>query len=218
MKYLFKVLVLVMMLMLSVDIYSKTENEQIKGVFDAYLSAVRERRGEEAVKFLSESTLRHYEKLIYLSIHGGKTDVLKLPLSDQVTTLFLRGRMKAGDLEQMTDQSAVAKIITNGWIGSEIVLPLKFKKITRQGSRAIMYLGLDGQKGGMEISFVKEAGMWAIDLLPLFQLIDARLKEHMSGRELSEEAFVVETVDSVLKQKIGQDIWTPLRDRTIPIR
>lgn len=185
------------------------EEQAIRHVFASYRTAVLSGDGEVGAKLLSQTTIEYYDQMRHLALYGSGETVRNLSLINQMQVLLFRARMDPMHLKSMSGHDVLAYAIKQGWTGKSSIVQLQIGKVLIEDPVAVAHGVFNGQDAGPAFRFVKEAGAWRFDLLPMLQASNAALQMSAMQQGISERDFMLILIESVVGRKLGPEMWEP---------
>lgn len=201
------------LLSLASQSYAASVEDDVKAVFATYRSAILDGDGKKAAAQLSTATLKYYDDMRKLALTADANTLKRQSLTNQMTALLLRLRLKPADLESLSNQDLVASLVDEGMIGKNSVLRIKPGTVSSQGSIATLGVNVEGSASTAQLQFVKEAGGWRLNLVPTIQATNLALKAQMDKMNMSEAQFMSNVLESVIGKKVDDSVWVPLKAR-----
>lgn len=184
-----KLLSLVFCILVGISVFAQKEDvNAIKNVYATYAEAMANKNAEEALRYVTASSVKYYTKLLTLSKTADSATLAAMPIVDILYTLSLWVRIDASLLCEMNSGEDLlsyslreSKNNTENQIGD----------ITVQGDTA--YVDVENVPIPMEkqyqYRFVRESTGWKIDLTQQASVLSQQFEElmkqyHSSKQEL----------------------------------
>lgn len=174
-------------ILVGISVFAQKEDiKAIKNMYATYAEAVANKNAEEALRYVTASSVEFYSKLLTLSKTADSATLAAMPIVDILYTLSLRARIDASILCKMNSGEALlsyslweSKKITENQIGD----------ITVHGDTA--YVDVENVPIPMEkqyqYRFVRESTGWKIDLTQQAsvqsQLFEEVMKQYHSSKQ-----------------------------------
>jgi hypothetical protein len=185
-------------------------SNEIKDAYRHYCDAVVQRDGAQAGALVSEVTLHRYQEFRDAALAADETTLVSLPVSSRLQVLLLRQRMDAVTLAALDGPGLFAHIIDQGWLDAAGFTDTQLGIVAVDGDRAQAPVHRSGRPTRERAYFLREDGVWKVNLLPNFTGTDRNIEEAAAVNNLSEKAYLESLVAEVTKQPLRGDIWQPL--------
>ena len=205
---------LALLLPLSVFLFaacSSGPDDQLSKSYYTYARAVMDGRGYDAAKLASTKTLKHYETLNDLALHGGR-GMYNLSIYDELSVYYLRAKYEAEALNKFSGRDVMNVLIKANMVGVPDMARFTVGEIgfdSEDKAWAPLYKG--DQDPVYEISFVKENGKWKIDNRPMRSkrndVLLQRLMQYGGSRE--------EVISELLKAHGVREGLTPAVEKPL---
>jgi len=183
--------------------------KQLRQSYNLYKNKVSKGNGVEVVKCVSSNTIRYYSSLLYMV---NNADSLKLESADllvKFSVLAIRHTLNWGMLRAMDGEKLFIYAIENGLIGRETskteIGAIKFKDDNNASGELVM----NGKSTGIFTDFIKENGVWKVDLISLLRANELGLKKMIQQQNKTENQSIM----FILKQTFGSEpeheVWNP---------
>ena len=162
----------------------KSDTAQIKECFDNCKSAIIEKDGENAIKYVSEKSFAEYSILLQKI---KQEDSLELSNEEYATKLFIlrvRHLIPPEQILRLNSRSLLVVIINYGISNNNNIRNSTLKEITIKDNSANATLMINGKLTPFVYSFSKENNMWKIIL---------RVPWNLSFKQLFPDAEITET-------------------------
>ncbi len=124
-------------------------------------------RDASLASLVSREGRRHYGRLRDLALRADANELQRLPIVDQLQTIFLRIMLEPEELESMDESELLFFAVSQGFIGADLRRSDALREISVEGDRAqgrLYKFGLsDRPEQGLQY-FVREDGLWRVEL------------------------------------------------------
>lgn len=107
------------------DALSPEKLEVIK-VYNAYTKALIQRKGNEAVKYITHEDIEYYNKILDIAVHGTRSKIHDLNTFDKITVIYMRLSNTKKELEQLNGRTFFVKAVDEGRVGKDTNLVKAF--------------------------------------------------------------------------------------------
>jgi len=195
---------------LTISCQSPPDPQPIRECFDQYKQAILNQKGEEAVHRVDSSTLRYYALMKDAALNAKEQEVRNMTIVDKLNVLGFRHRIGIGQLQRLSEQELFVFLVDQGWIGREGVADGGLGQISISGNTAEGEFLSRGQKTPLKFSFVKEDGMWRLDLTAQLPMVSQGMKAAISKLGVTEDEFIANMLEIISGKPVTKDIWEPL--------
>ena len=183
----------------------------IRSCYDAYFSALRDGRGNDAADLVDSNTLAHYGRILELARTADSATVSSLDAMDKLSVLAMRMNHSAEDLRTMDAKGAKARSISDGLMGNEQPEGLSLGTVEVDGDKATAPLKVHGFPTPAKFTFRKEDGGWRIDITSMFDLSRMGMQQMVSGSGKDGNVYLVELLEESSGKPVPANIWNPIR-------
>jgi hypothetical protein len=183
---------------------------EVKAVFNAYQAALVKRDGPAAAAAVDRGTIDYYQRMRDLAVAGPADVVKKLVLLDKLMVVRMRHQIPRARLKAMDGKAALAHGVTQGWVGDNVART-EAGAVEVTGARASVTFVVDGKPTPVKLGLWRENEGWRVDLVSLFRLSGAALRQQQEESGKSEDDFVLTLVGRLAKKRVPATIWNPPR-------
>jgi hypothetical protein len=187
-----------------------TGDNGVRGAFDNYKSSILNQDGSKAVKYVSNSTIEYYGKIMKATLTGKEEEVRNLSTIDKMMVILLRHRIEVKVLSKMTAEKLFVHSVDKGWIGKDSVINSDIGEITESNNNATAVFINYGKKTPLKYQFVKEQEQWKLDLTAVMPISDQAFQQVIESSDLDEDEYIFKILESISGEKLSEDIWQPL--------
>ena len=189
-------------------VFAEAEKE-IEKSFNAYKSALSQGDGEEASKYVTKSTIDYYEGVKSDALRMKKDELKKLSVFDKIIILRIRHEIDKDTLAKWSGKDLFVAGVDRGWIDKNSMKEFSLGEYKVEKNKASVSILKGKILVPYKINFAKE-GHWRIDLNSILAGIAPFMDQVIKGTGLTEDQFVVETLNSISKTKLDDKVWEPL--------
>lgn len=189
---------------------SKDESAAVEQAFEEYKAAIVAGDGAKAVSRVTQSTVDYYGNLKRLTLEAGADEIRALSFTDKASIGLMRALMDLSYLRQLTPEQVFMYAVQEKWIGEGAMIQgTTIEGIRIDGERADAAYVASGRTSPFRFEFMKESGMWKVDLTSLIAGVDQMFRKQMAsgGGALSEEQLVLSLLNARTGKKLGPEIW-----------
>jgi hypothetical protein len=203
---------LALMLLLGGSEQQPATPEGVRQVYASYKQAVLSSDGSTAAALITRETVEWYERSKQLALHGSKADIDPLPPMLKFQVLAFRQRVDVEQLRLLSARELVAYAIAQGWMSKSNMERTDLGDVKITGAVANADVVIAGTPSTQQFRFVRDAGRWYFDQLPLLTGADDQLKAAAAQRKMSEDQLIIALIEAASHKKVGEEIWTPPGD------
>jgi hypothetical protein len=191
------------------------DDPEIAVLSSRWVSAVAD-RDPGFVDLLTTSSVKYYEHLRDVALHGGVSELNALGPTDQLQVLFLRLTVEAKQLQEMSGREILVRAVDQHWIGQDLRRTDELREVVVQGDAAtgrLYKFGRDDRPDRGRQYFVRENGKWRVDLRGERERLRVDFESFVarSGLAPSEAAFFILEM-RLLRKVTPADFAPPGRD------
>lgn len=184
--------------------------QAIQESFEDYQAAILA-RDPSGTELLSEATIGYYDHLIDLIKNADRTTLEAAPLADRIVVLMTRSTYPHEELLAMDGEGLVREAIVRGEIGDNVA-NLSLGKTDLKEDVALIQVLQNGQEIPVEFTFLKEDGVWKMDLVSLLPGVTFAMESVLAQSGLSEEEFIIKTIKATRGEETPtEDMWAALQ-------
>lgn len=180
------------------DTVSANDQHAIEETFVATRAALADHDAERVVESLSTTTRAQLEAIREAAVTKQSSG---LPPAEKFAALGLRRFVPPRDLTRLDSAGLVGYALGHAWLGPNIIRESGLKDIAVTGDRAEATLLIKGRPQVLPADFVRENGVWKIDLTRVVQISDQLLKLRIGGSGRGEEAVIAEILDNLARKE-----------------
>jgi hypothetical protein len=147
------------------------------------------------------------------ALNARRQEVRNMTTVDKITVLGFRHQIGIEQLQGLSERELFVYLVDQGQIGKEGVTDSGIGQISISGNTAEGEFLLRGQVSPFKYRFVKEEGVWRIDLTALLSVVDQGLRAAISQMEVTEDEFIVRMLKLMSGKPVTGDIWEPLVEK-----
>lgn len=186
------------------------EKGAVRQCFEDYKQAIAAQDGKTAATLVTGSTLDYYGRMQGLALRGEESEVKGLPFTDKLMVLSLRHRVGMPTLEQMTSESLFVHAVNEGWIDKDSTVANELGEVAVKGESATGVHIFSGEASPYKWTFLEEDGRWRLDINSLLPLVNETMKQLIQQAGSTEEAVLMDALESVSGKEVPAAIWEPL--------
>lgn len=133
-----------------------------------------------------------------------------MTLIDKLSVRWYRHQIGAVQLQRLSERELFVSLVDQGWIGPEGVADGGLGQINISGDTAEGEFLSSGQSTQFKFRFVKEDGVWRLDLTAQLPIVDQTMRAFFMKTDMSEDKFIARMLEEVSGKPVTKDIWEPL--------
>jgi hypothetical protein len=189
---------------------ASTPVDAVKETFHSYKSAIMESDGKAAAAVVTQESRDYFRILADQALTFDREALLGIHLSDRIYAMLLRHDVDVAELQRMSGADVLSHAVDQGWIGREGADKLVLGNYEVRGNIASgTILHPDGSETAYKIGFAMQQGRWRLDLVALMDLTRAAFAFALQQSGLTEDEFVLATLEHVSGRTPGPEIWNP---------
>ncbi|WP_207455333.1 hypothetical protein [Azospirillum sp. SYSU D00513] len=165
------------------------EERQVTATFETARKALAAKRGSAVVPLLSEASVAKLEK-VQAAARNPATRIDGLDPGEKFAVMGLRRYVSPAELRRMTLGDLADHAMKNGWLGPNAIARSALGPVRVRGDRASAILLVDNRPAMVPADFVREGGVWRIDLTNVFSYGGQMLQGFAAMSGKTEEAFI----------------------------
>lgn len=187
------------------------EVKAIGAAWAEYQDAVLNRSGAVTANRVTTSTLEYYDEVRKLAIYADQKQLEGMVLAKRITVLGMRHRIDVHQLSKMTGKELLIYAVDKGWIGKNNTSEVGLGKISITGNQASAVAMQGGKPSPLMIQFLKEDGVWRLDLMRLMALANAAFDQVCKQSGMPEQEFIKAMLENISGKKVTEELWKPLK-------
>lgn len=182
--------------------------QQVREVFDTYMSAVAKGDGAAVVEMIDERYIENYEHILKMARKGTAKEIFRMRPSERSEIVALRNRFGKEELRTIDAKSALKTMIDRGG-GNIWNLAFTLEDITLRKPRATGTLYLLGFKTTARMEFVMVNEQWKLDPECLSRTVDEEIVRRSSQWGLTEDRIILDQESTASGKRVSGSIWDP---------
>ncbi len=153
----------------------KYEEQQVRNTFNKYKAAITKAKGEEAVKYIDNATLNHYDLLLDIIKREDSLAFQKLKYMDKKIVLSIGQRLTKKEAEKFDKTDLFVFAVKNRIVGNT---SLPYQSIgdviiDADGKSAKGQFVSNGDKKSLYLYFYKEEEKWKLNLSSIIENLNS---------------------------------------------
>lgn len=204
----------IVLLLLTTQSIACQNNEKtlVSNAFNNYKTAILNDKGEEAVKYVDQRTIKYYNDMLDLVKNADSAKVEKLSILDKLMVLTIRHRTSKEEILKFEGKSLLIYAINSGMVGKNSVSNQNVGDITIDESFAKGQFISSRHKTPFFFHFYKENSEWKIDLTSLFPISNTALKKMVETYGTNETSYILSMLEMATGREPDSKIWQPVRE------
>ncbi|WP_343856352.1 hypothetical protein [Fulvivirga kasyanovii] len=195
---------------ISISAFGQSESGDVSQCFEQFKKAVAEGNGKEASEIVAPETIEHYQSLLNLALEGDSIEVASLRLIDKLVVISMRNQLSKEDILQMDGKNFIAYAVDHGMLSKNSLINFQLGEIRVTDEFTIAQIIVGEMETPLKIHFYDQGG-WRLDITPVLPEMSTSLKKTIDIAGMSEEEFILMTVQSFSGRSIGENIWFPMK-------
>jgi hypothetical protein len=186
------------------------EKAAISKCFQSYKQSILEGNGRDALQNVDDKSVEYYADMLELARHGGKDEIKKYGIVDQMIILRIRLEFSPDTIMALNAEKLFIYGVDNGWIGENSVLELSIGEITVLDSTAKAQMVTRGVTVPIYFHFSKEDGEWKFSLRNVIVMAEDIIRDIHKKSGRTEEDFIFYLLEYTSGKEVSDDIWLPV--------
>jgi hypothetical protein len=182
----------------------KSDEEQIREVYENYKAEIIDGYPEIAVNYVHEKTFNYYQRLLDASISDDSTEISKLSDYGQITVEIIRETIPMDSLILFDGKRLFQHMITGEAVDKKSVAATELGTIILYGDSALAYLMENGIESPYGMTCYKVQNVWKIDIASLFQSMSDLLGEITAEAQFPDEKSGGQNHETQTETKSGE--------------
>ncbi len=166
-------------------------------------------KGEIAAGRVTSATHDYYEEIRKLALEGSRDELGKYVFMKRYIALSIRLRIPADRLRSMSGRELFVYSVDQGWIAKNSATDEGIREVTVTGDHARAVATKAGQPIGLYYHFVKEDGVWRLDMLQLMKFANAAFDRMLQHSGMTEAQFTKRFLEATTGKTVTDDLWIP---------
>lgn len=177
----------------------------IRGILEQYRKSLGAVDGDAFVKILDSKTMQWHQETAQAAQSANKAELAKLGVLNRLMVLRLRHEYNKADLAKLTGPEVIVTAVKKGWINNNFadMVVIASYGVNKDG---LAYVTLRQNAKVPAFWFAKESGQWQLALSHTFTGADKGLEQVVKKAGLSEEDFLLKTLETESKKKVDKKI------------
>jgi hypothetical protein len=169
--------------------------------FETYTKAALAKDGAAAQGVLADTVSAYYDEARKLALTADDARLAAVPTTQRLTVYVLRAEVEPAVLRDGTPADLLKTSFDQGLVGEDGIADLALGKVVVSGDQATAQAVVGGKEAPYSIAFLRQQGVWKVDIAPLMALADEGFAEAAKQQGTTVEAMV----DGILVTKYGQE-------------
>jgi len=180
---------------------TQTSEEAIQSTFSQYRKALLESDGSKAADLVDTRTIKLYDEIRTNALEMPRQKLSQLDFISKFMVLRVRHEFSKSQIEKMSGRELFKLGVDKGWISASTVSNVE--RLAR--------IKIDLHKASASIPqapntpalyFLNESGQWKLALWQSFEIANLAMKSEVEKSGLTEEEFVIKTIDALSSKKV----------------
>jgi len=194
----------------------RADQQAVRGVFDRYFNAVKQRDGKAASAYVTQSTIDYYQTMLDACLDFGEERTKAMPLMDRLMVVMVRHRVDPERLRSMTGHDLFVMGVDRGWVGDDSMNRLvsgayDFEIDVKSETAAISLVDSASGKVNKDIiTLEREGGDWRLDLYTLMKKTQPVVRARIIEAEMTENQFILMVAGLNSDKPAEETVWQPV--------
>jgi hypothetical protein len=186
------------------------EKQLVSEAFEKYKNSVLNDKGEEAVNYVDNKTLEHYQHILDLVKAADSLELEKSTLLDKFFVIAIRHTTEKEILLKMTGKDLFVHAINKGMVGKESVVNATIGDVEISKDFAVGEFQSGGKNTGVKMHFHKQSNVWKVDLTSLFSFSNIAFEKMIKETGMSENVFLLRVLEEVYEKEADASVWNAI--------
>lgn len=193
-------------------ISEKNEKILISDSFENYQSAILNKKGEEAINYLSNSSIEYYSNILDKIKNADSLEICSFEITDKILILLFRQVVRKDQILSFEGgEDLLVFAINEGFLGQHGASTLSIENVVVEGEIAETDLLSDGVKQPFVLELNKENGIWKVDLMSIIAMSADPINNYIIESGLSESEFIIQALKTVSDREVSSVIWDKIQ-------
>ncbi|MEM6803095.1 MAG: hypothetical protein AAF696_16945 [Bacteroidota bacterium] len=184
----------------------------VRGVYSQYKTSIMKGQGASAARWVSQSSLDYYEKMMDLALHADSSEIEAMRAVDRVTILRIRLSLTADQIKGMDGKTFFIYGVDKGFVDRKGVQDVEIGEIKIMGDEATGGFVVKGKPAPLFFGFIKEKTGWKFDLNAINEISNQTLEMLISQGGYEKNDFILRALRTMAieGEDVGMHLWHPL--------
>ncbi len=186
------------------------DEQAVRDTFERYRAALRKQDGEAVAALVTAGTRGYYDELARLTATAGPEEIGTRSVTERMNVALLRHQLAPERAAGMDGRALLGFAVQRGLVDKSSAGDVQLGEITVTGDTAVVSVTSPGKRNGPELAprtFVKEAGEWRVDLLPVIEATDKSLAELAKKHNMTEDAVIFKLVSAATGTPVDASVF-----------
>lgn len=169
--------------------------------FETYTKAALAKDGATAQGVLAGTASAYYDEARKLALTAEDDRLAAVSTTQRLTAYVLRAEVEPAVLRDGTPADLLKVSFDQGLVGEDGIADLALGKVVVSGDKATAQAVAGGKEAPYSIAFLREQGVWKVDIAPLLTLADEGFAEAAKQQGTTVDAMI----DGILVAKYGPE-------------
>ncbi|HEX6345662.1 hypothetical protein [Umezawaea sp.] len=169
--------------------------------FETYTKAALAKDGATAQGVLADTVATYYDDARKLALTATDDQLTGITSTQRLTVYVLRAEVEPALLRDGSPADLLRTSFDKGLVGEDGISDLALGKVNVTGDKASAQAVIGGREAPYTVDFVREQGVWKVDIAPLMTLAD----EGFTAAAEKQGTTVDALIDTVLVSKYGPE-------------
>lgn len=181
----------------------------IKGCYNHYQQGLLGGDGDKVMSLITDASVNYYKDILRYAKGADSLAIDQSALAEKFMILMTRQKIDDADLVKMTNKAFFRYVVKEGMIGRKSVEGVEMSDVIVNGNKASGTMIIDGKAQQHKFKFVKENGIWKLDLIDLTALATQGLSATIAESKLSENEHISQLLMVLTYKALKKNIWQP---------
>ncbi|MCS7479522.1 hypothetical protein ACFFQW_39475 [Umezawaea endophytica] len=169
--------------------------------FETYTKAALAKDGATAQGVLADTVSKYYDDARKLALTATDDQLTGISSTQRLTVYVLRAEVEPALLRDGSPADLLRTSFDKGLVGEAGIAELALGKVNVTGDKASAQAVVGGEAAPYTVDFIREQGVWKVDIAPLMTLADEGFAEAAKQQGTTVNAMI----DGVLVTKYGPE-------------
>ena len=205
-----KVLSIVCLIILFGSCDLKSDEEQIKEVYENYKNAILDDDAELAVSFIDNNTEEYFNDILFHVINSDSIEISNLPTYDKMTIMIVRHTIEDEIILDLDGKTLFQTLISDEFIDRQSILYTGIGEVTVSGNDAFGNLLVNDEESIFGYDFHRINDVWKIDVSSIFEPTDIVLRDIVNEQNLTDIEYIFQSIEIKSGSYPDSTIWIPV--------
>jgi hypothetical protein len=183
--------------------------KEVHAANDQYDAAIRGRDGTRVVELTSRESIARMGKVLEHAKTASKQQLQQMTAVERYYVLMARHVLKGSVKNKIEGREFLRQLAAGGWLGSSTGWERVRVTVDRTKSNATVMYRAKGRTGHQIAYWVREDGVWKLDMDTEMQTDDGRAALDARDAGLAVDEYLVRMLEVIGSEKVSPSVWEP---------